>query len=82
MAEANQHIRKLIEARAQIVNARREVAVALAEPSRRDRGELYEDFVRMQGAIETIDRAVEDERQMEQKQSDALPAGDSIRLQE
>jgi hypothetical protein len=39
MAEANQHIKKLIEARAQIVNARREVAVALAEPSRRDRGE-------------------------------------------
>ena len=82
MAEANQHIRKLIEARAQIVNARREVAVALAEPSRRDRGELYEDFVRMQGAIEAIDRAIEDERQMEQRQSDALPAGDSIRLQE
>ena len=36
------------------MNARREVAVALAEPSRRDRGELYEDFVRMQGAIETM----------------------------
>jgi hypothetical protein len=71
MSEANQHIGKLIEARAQIVNARREVAVALAEPSRRDRGELYEDFVRMQGVIEAIERAVEDERKMEQKQIDA-----------
>jgi hypothetical protein len=82
MAEANPHIGKLIEARAQIVNARREVAVALAEPSRRDRGELYEDFVRMQGVIEAIARAIEDERQIEQKQSEALRAGDPIRLQE
>jgi hypothetical protein len=82
MAEANQHIGKLIEASVQIVNARREVAVALAEPSRRDRGELYEDFVRMQGVIEAIARAIEVERQMEQKQSEALRAGDPIRLQE
>jgi hypothetical protein len=67
MVEVNQHIGKLIEARAQIVKARREVAMALAEPSRRDRGELYEDFVRMQGVIEAIERAVEDERKIEQK---------------
>lgn len=64
------------------MNARREVAVALAEPSRRDRGELYEDFVRMQSVIEAIARAIEDERQIEQKQSEALRAGDPIRLQE
>jgi hypothetical protein len=82
MAEASQHIRKLIEARTQIVNARREVAVALAEPSKRDRGELYEDFVRMQSVVEAIERAVEDERKIEQKQSEALRAGDRIQLQE
>jgi hypothetical protein len=82
MAEASQHIGKLIEARAQIVKARRQVTVALAEPSRRDRGELYEDFVRMQSVIEAIDRAVEDERKIGQKQSEALPAGDRIQLQE
>jgi hypothetical protein len=82
MAEVNQQIGKLIAARTQIVNARREVAVALAEPFRRDRGELYEDFVRMQSVIEAIDRAVDDEKQMEQKQSDAVRAGDDIRLQE
>ena len=72
MAEANQHIGKLIEARAQVVKARREVAIALAEPSRRDRGELYEDFARMQSVVEAIERAVEDERTIEQKQSDPL----------
>ena len=82
MAEVNQHIGKLIAARTNIVNARREVAIALAEPSRRDRGELYADFVRIQGVIEAIDRAVEDERQMDQKQRDALRAGDDFRLQE
>ena len=82
MAEVNPQIGKLIAARTQIVNARREVALALAERSRRDRGELYEEFVRMQGVIEAIDRAVEDERQIEQKQSEALRAGDDMRLQE
>jgi hypothetical protein len=43
---------------------------------------LYEDVVRMQSVIEAIARAIEDERQIEQKQSEALRAGDPIRLQE
>lgn len=84
MSARNHHVGKLIEAREHAVKARRDViAGALAQPYKRGASEnMQEVFLNLQGVIEAIDRAIEDERQMEQRQSDALPAGDSIRLQE
>ena len=69
MSAKNQHIGKLIEARAQIVSGRREVAKELAKPYKRGYDDqAREAFLKMQAVIEAIDRAIEDERRSDQKQ--------------
>jgi hypothetical protein len=68
MSARNEHIGKLIEAREHAVKARRDVvAGALAQPYKRGASEnMQEVFVKLQGVIEAIDRAIEDERRLEQ----------------
>ena len=71
MSAQNPHIGKLIEARAQSVKERREVAQSLTQAYKRGKSEnMQEVFIKLQSVIEAIDRAIEDERQLEQGQSD------------
>ena len=64
MAEENQHIQKLIEAREHHVKARRDIARTLAEPYKRGHPEMRDAFKDLQSAIEAIDRAIADERRL------------------
>jgi hypothetical protein len=66
MAVENLCIRKLSEARAQAVRARREVANTLATPYKHGHPEnMHEVFVKLQDVIEAIDRAIDDEQRIE-----------------
>jgi len=64
-AQDNEHITNLIAARDKEVAHRREVAGALAAKHQRGHpDDLRESVVRIQNAIEAIDRAIADERQL------------------
>ena len=64
-AQDNEHITNLIAARDKEVAHRREVAGALAAKHQRGHpDDLRETVVRIQNAIEAIDRAITDERQL------------------
>jgi hypothetical protein len=61
----NDHIRILIAARDKEVVDRRDVAIALAAQHQRGHADdLRESIVRIQNAIEAIDRAIADEKQL------------------
>ena len=77
MSARNHHVGKLIEAREHAVKARRDViAGALAQPYKRGASEnMQEVFLNLQGVIEAIDRAIEDERRLEQIRQNAPQAG-------
>jgi hypothetical protein len=65
VAKENDHIRNLITARDKEVADRREVAGALAATHQRGHpDDLRENIVRIQNAIEAIDRALADEKQL------------------
>jgi hypothetical protein len=83
MSAENPHIGKLIEARAQSVKERREVAQSLAQAYKRGKSEnMQEVFIKLQSVIEAIDRAIEDERKLEQRPSENTPrAGYKIDLE-
>lgn len=77
MSARNHHVGKLIEAREHAVKARRDViAGALAQPYKRGASEnMQEVFLNLQGVIEAIDRAIEDERRLEQIRQNTPQAG-------
>jgi hypothetical protein len=82
MSAQNPHIGKLIEARAQSVKERREVAQSLALAYKRGKSEnMQEVFVKRQCVIEAIDRALEDERRLEQIRQNTPQAGYKIDLE-
>jgi hypothetical protein len=65
VAKENDHIRNLITARDKEVADRRDVAGALAAAHQRGHpDDLREAVVRIQNAIEAIDRALADEKQL------------------
>ena len=65
LGQDNEHITNLIAARDKQVADRRDVAGALAAKHRRGHpDDLRESVVRIQNAIEAIDRAISDERQL------------------
>ena len=65
MAEENEHIRTLIAARDKEVADRRDVANAMAAQHQRGHADdLRDSIVRIQNAIEAIDRAIEDEHRL------------------
>jgi hypothetical protein len=74
MAQENEHIRKLIEARDRQVEQRRNLADALAQPYERGETEgVRETFTAIQNAIEAIERAIEHEEDLETEQELAEP---------
>lgn len=77
MSARNQHIGKLMEAREHAVKARHDViAGALAQPYKRGASEnMQEVFLNLQGVIEAIDRAIEDEQRLEQLRQNTSQAG-------
>jgi len=63
MPQHNEHIKKLIAARRQVVAERRQVADALSEPYKKGHTEnMRTSFIAVQNTIEAIDRAIDDER--------------------
>ena len=63
MTQENEHIRKLIAARAREVEQRRNVAGVLAQAYERGETErMREVFINLQNTIEAIDRAIQDEK--------------------
>jgi hypothetical protein len=69
------YVRQLVEAREQAVEARRTLVAALAEPYERGHTEqLREEFIKLQEAIEAIDRALADEHRIAGK-SDPMTLG-------
>jgi hypothetical protein len=81
MAEENDHIRKLNEARALAVKARREAIDELTASYKRKHAENKQDvLIKLQTTIEAIDRAISDERQMERQPG--RPIGYAIDLPE
>ena len=78
MAQENEHIRKLIEARDRQVEQRRNLADALGQPYERGETEgLRQAFIIVQSTIEAIERAIEHEEQMETEQELAEPSRSS-----
>jgi hypothetical protein len=72
MADENEHIKNLLEAKARMVKMRREIARSLAQPYKRSEAErMQEPFVKLQALIEAIDHAIEDER-LDEEESPAL----------
>jgi hypothetical protein len=68
MAEEKEHIRKLAEARALAVKARREAVDELTASYKRRHAENKQDvLIKLQGTIEAIDRAISDEREIERR---------------
>jgi hypothetical protein len=63
MAEENEHIKTLVDARESEVGHRREVASGLAEKHQRGHvQDMREAIIQIQNAIEAIDRAIADEK--------------------
>jgi hypothetical protein len=66
MAQDNEDTKNLATARESAVTQRRQLAVALGEPYKRGHTENMRDaFVAVQALIEAIDRAITDERHIE-----------------
>ena len=75
MAQENEHIRKLIEARHRQVEQRRTIADALAQPYERGETEgVRQAFIIIQSTIEAIERAMEHEEDLETEQELAEPS--------
>jgi hypothetical protein len=65
MTDGNDHLAKLVAARARMVTERREVARALTEKYKRGQTtEMREMLVQIQTTIDAIDRAIADEKNM------------------
>jgi len=74
MVQENEHIRKLIEARARQVEQRRTIAEALAQPYERGETEgVRQAFIIIQSTIEAIERAIDHEEDLETEQELAKP---------
>jgi hypothetical protein len=73
MAQENEHIRKLIEARNREVEQRRNIADALAQAYERGKTEGMRAFIAIQNTIEAIERAIEHEEDLETEQELAEP---------
>jgi hypothetical protein len=74
MAQENQHVRKLIEARDHQIEQRRTIADALAQPYERGETEgVRQAFIIIQSTIEAIERAIEHEEDLETEQELAEP---------
>jgi hypothetical protein len=74
MVQENEHIRKLIEARARQVEQRRTIAEALAQPYERGETEgVRQAFIIIQSTIEAIERAIDHEEGLETEQELAEP---------
>jgi hypothetical protein len=74
MAQENQHVRKLIEARDHQIEQRRTIADALAQPYERGETEgVRQAFIIIQSTIEAIERAIEHEEQLETEHELAEP---------
>jgi hypothetical protein len=74
MAQENEHIRKLIEARDRQVEQRRAIADALAQPYERGETEgVRQAFIIIQTTIEAIERAIDHEEGLETEQELAEP---------
>jgi hypothetical protein len=79
-AEENEHVRKLNEARALAVKARREAVDELTASYKRKHAENKQDvLIKLQNTIEAIDRAIADERELG-GQSVGRPIGYAIDL--
>jgi hypothetical protein len=66
MPEENEHIRKLTEARALAVKARRQAVDELTASYKRRHAENKQDIlIKLQSTIEAIDRAISDEREID-----------------
>ena len=75
MAQENEHVRKLIEARHRQVEQRRTIADALAQPYERGETEgVRQAFIIIQSTIEAIERAIEHEEDLETEQESAEPS--------
>ena len=73
MAQENEHVRKLIEARHRQVEQRR--TIALAQPYERGETEgVRQAFIIIQSTIEAIERAIEHEEDLETEQESAEPS--------
>jgi DNA-directed RNA polymerase subunit F len=71
MTEDNEYVQKLIAARDREVTHRRDIAVRLAEKyNRGDTENMREAFIKIQDAIEAIERAVWHERYIAGQKSD------------
>ena len=78
MAQENEHVRKLIEARDRQVELRRTIADALAQPYERGETEgVRQAFIIIQSTIEAIERAIEHEEDLETEQELAEPSRSS-----
>ena len=74
MAQENERIRKLIEARDRQLEQRRTIADALAQPYERGETEgVRQAFIIIQRTIEAIERAIEHEEHLETEQELAEP---------
>ena len=62
MTQENEHIRKLIAARAREVEQRRNVAGVVAQAERGETERMREVFINLQNTIAAIDRAIQDEK--------------------
>ena len=75
MAQDNEYIQKLIAARDRQVTHRRDIAKALAEQQNRgDTENLIDAFIKIQGAIEAIERAIWHERYIADPKSEPFSA--------
>jgi hypothetical protein len=71
MTQDNEYVQKLIAARDREVTDRRDIAVRLAEKyNRGDTENMRETFIKIQDAIEAIERAVWHERYIAGQKSD------------
>jgi hypothetical protein len=74
----NHHIRTLEAARERMVKERRLFAFAITQFHDRNKGyDPLSEFLRVQSAIEQIDKAIADETKLEPPASPNVPAGDA-----
>jgi hypothetical protein len=83
VGRANEHIEKLKGARRRAVVDRRNVTEALTADYKRGHTEnMRSRFMELQGLIETIDRAIADETQIESEESHVPDPGLTIKVQQ
>jgi hypothetical protein len=63
-----QHVERLAAARGRLVETRRTLAGELAKPFERGDTEKWQHFIDLQTTIEAIDRAIQDERYIAEKE--------------